>query len=50
MDEQPEPKKIRACPAGPAPAGMDILAKIKAEQEAAKEPKPETKTTKKSGK
>ena len=50
MENEEPTKKWYAVPQGPAPAGMDILAKIKAEKEAPKVSKPEPKADKKSGK
>ena len=50
MEENQPAKRQPAVPPGPAPAGMDILAKIKAEKEAPKVSKPEPKADKKSGK
>lgn len=49
MEENQPAKRQPAVPPGPAPEGMDILAKIKAEKEALKVSKPEPKAGKKSG-
>tara|TARA_B100000676_G_C17728847_1_gene655285 strand:+ start:151 stop:303 length:153 start_codon:yes stop_codon:yes gene_type:complete len=50
MENEEPIKPEYAVPQGPAPEGMDILAKIKAEKEKAQVDKPEPKPTKKSGK
>lgn len=50
MEENQPPKRQPAVPPGPAPEGMDILAKIKAEKEEAQVSKPEPKPAKKTGK
>lgn len=50
MENKEPTKKWRAVPQGAAPAGMDILAKIKAEKEEAQVSKPEPKPAKKTGK
>ena len=46
MEENQPAKRQPAVPTGPAPAGMDILAKIKAQKEAPKVSKPEPKADK----